>query len=816
MINESISNSENDLKNFVSSLVETKKLSIEQDKLNDVIEQITNIVTETKKYTDWNVKSNTTAELKLRLRSVLDKHQLPILDEVLSEILAKADTTTATPKSYWFVGASYGKGSEDQTDRFLAEGVWQNGYKDKYLDVVRSMQPGDKIAIKSSYVRKRNLSFDNKEQSVSVMGIKAIGVVTKNHGDGRFVDVDWEPRQEPVKEWYFYTNRSTIWRVSPDEWMTEGLVNFTFNSKPQDVDRFRNAPYWKERFGDTPIDKQRFKWTQFYEAVADKLITYKDKRQELITFVTQLADKFDLSYIKDKQLDDICPFTVIGLFNRGITDENRKAIAKDLADYLGVTEGVPNSFEGIPILNNQKSWFFGFEDKRQTTDIDSLWSFFEIALQFSDSDNSDARSEFSSAYDQVTSQYGVGWNLTMALYWIRPWNYLTLDGQSQLYITKKLGIDIGKNGPKRRCSSKDYLKVLDELELRFQEEAYPVHSFPELSLAAWLYKDGDTSAHPNATDPDFVDETADDEGESEVTAAPIEPYQLDDIITDGCFIDRESLGEILERLRTKKNLILQGPPGTGKTWLAKRLAFALMGQRNDSKLRAVQFHPNLSYEDFVRGWRPSGDGKLTLADGPFLEMINEAKKDAKTKHVVVIEEINRGNPAQIFGEMLTLIEADKRTPTEALELSYRRNESERVFVPDNLYVIGTMNVADRSLALVDLALRRRFAFIDLKPIFGEPWRQWVHAKAGISMTLLEEIETRLLALNNDIEKDRNLGAQFKVGHSYVTPAFSNTIKDAEKWYKSVVQTEIGPLLDEYWFDDLERSRKAQDALVVGI
>ncbi|SMG63154.1 [weak similarity to] AAA ATPase, partial [methanotrophic bacterial endosymbiont of Bathymodiolus sp.] len=192
MINESINNSESDLKKFVSSLVDTKKLSIEQDKLNDVIEQLTNIVTETKKYTDWNVKSNTTAELKLRLRSVLDKHQLPILDEVLSEILAKADTTTAPPKSYWFVGASYGKGSEDQTDRFLAEGVWQNGYKDKYLDVVRSMQPGDKIAIKSSYVRKRNLSFDNKEQSVSVMGIKAIGVVTKNHGDGRFVDVDWE------------------------------------------------------------------------------------------------------------------------------------------------------------------------------------------------------------------------------------------------------------------------------------------------------------------------------------------------------------------------------------------------------------------------------------------------------------------------------------------------------------------------------------------------------------------------------------------------------------------------------------------------
>ena len=140
--------------------------------------------------------------------------------------------------------------------------------------------------------------------------------------------------------------------------------------------------------------------------------------------------------------------------------------------------------------------------------------------------------------------------------------------------------------------------------------------------------------------------------------------------------------------------------------------------KNLDQLKAVQFHPNLSYEDFVRGWRPSGEGKLALIDGPFMEAINIAK-NSSTPYVVVIEEINRGNPAQIFGEMLTLLEADKRNSDEGLELSYRKSDDERVYIPENLYVIGTMNIADRSLALVDLALRRRFAFIESFFFFQE-------------------------------------------------------------------------------------------------
>ena len=727
----------------------------------------------------------------------------------------------ARSRACWFVGATY-DGTDDQTSRFLQEGIWECGHGGKYLEPVKSIQVGDPIAIKSAYTRKRNLPFDNRGQTVSVMAIKAIGTVRENPGDGRTLKVDWQPF-DPPREWYFYTNRSTVWRVLPGDWTTDALIGFAFEYKAQDFDRFRNAPYWRERFGDTTVDKRRFKWTGFYEAVADQLLTFRNRRDELISGIHMIASKVGAaSYLQDQFVDgssgplkDICPFTVMGMFNRGITDANRKAIASELAALLGVTEPVPGSFEGIPILNNQRSWFFNYENKRQAEDIDTLWEAFAQAITFADSDDIDARSAFVSAYDKATQCYGVGWNLSMGLYWVRPWNFPTLEGQSRNYIGKKLNIQISMNGPKRRCNASDYLTVLDTLEARFLEDAYPVHSFPELSLAAWLFKDVRPPTGTNGEDPDPEEDETDEAPEEEIRPPPIEPYSVDDILSDGCFIAREQLEGILERLRTKKNLILQGPPGTGKTWLAKRLAFALIGERDDSKVRAVQFHPNLSYEDFIRGWRPVGDGKLTLVDGPFLEMMNAAAKEPMSRHVVVIEEINRGNPAQILGEMLTLLEVDKRTPNEALELAYKRRDGERVFIPDNLYVIGTMNVADRSLALVDLALRRRFAFIDLEPTLGKPWRDWVQEKCGIESEILMEIEQRFNALNNDISAAPDLGPQFRVGHSYVTPPFGVPISDAREWFRQVVDSEIGPLLDEYWFDALEKSQKAKGRLLEG-
>ena len=720
-------------------------------------------------------------------------------------------------KNYWFVGASFG-GTKDQTERFIQEGIWEVN-NDKQADLVKSIQSGEKIAIKSAYTRKNNLPFNNRGHTVSVMAIKAIGTVVENLGDGKTLKVEWDEGFEP-REWYFFTSRNTVWKVAPDEWRKVDLIDFTFNGKEQDIDRFCNHPYWRERFGDSAKEQSRFNWTNFYEAFATQLLKYRNRREELVAGIHKISEKIAvMSVLNDEYeegvkggpLKDICPFTVFALFNRGLTDENRQKIAKELSELIGVSETIPTSFDGIPVVNNQSTWFFGYSYKRQPDDIDNLWEMFARAISLADQsdegDSEDIVHDFSIAYDKAMQVHGVGWNLTMGLYWIRPWTFLTLDGQSKRYITHKLNIPINTNGPNKRCTSKDYLEVMDKIESRFQEDSYPVHSFPELSYAAYQYK------------PQEADELLDEEEEGSTTNTTLpDSYSVDHIISDGCFLEKVEVERILKRLRTKKNLILQGPPGTGKTWLAKRLAFALIGQKDDSKIRAVQFHPNLSYEDFIRGWRPSGAGKLELVDGPFMEMIKTAIANPNSKYVLVIEEINRGNPAQIFGEMLTLLETDKRTPEEALELSYKMEKGERVYIPSNLFVIGTMNIADRSLALVDLALRRRFAFIDLEPKLGKSWHDWVHTQNGIGSNLLTEIERRITALNNEIAADSNLGPQFRIGHSYVTPPVGASITNdnAKEWFCDVVDTEIGPLLDEYWFDNIEKSKQIQKRLIEGL
>lgn len=293
---------------------------------------------------------------------------------------------------------------------------------------------------------------------------------------------------------------------------------------------------------------------------------------------------------------------------------------------------------------------------------------------------------------------------------------------------------------------------------------------------------------------------------------PMAAYGVADIVAEGCFVSEAELRSMLKRWTEKKNLILQGPPGTGKTWLAKRLAKALIEQDNvpDEQMRVVQFHPALSYEDFVRGYRPGGDGRLMLTDGLFLQVVQAAIAQPDVEHVLIIEEINRGNPAQVLGEMLTLLECSKRSRADAMELAYSKSRGEKVYVPENLYVIGTMNVADRSLALVDLALRRRFAFVNLEPCLNSAWQKWCIGK-GMDAAAISYIQTRMAALNLEISADRALGPQFQIGHSYVTP--HEPVADTLAWFEEVVQSEIGPLLHEYWFDSPERANEAISRLL---
>ena len=732
---------------------------------------------------------------------------------------------TALPEgarcAHWFVGAVWDD-TEDQTPRFLEEGLWENGYEDRYLDDVRAMRPGDRIAIKSAYTRKAGLPFDNRGESVSVMSIKATGTITKNLGDGRTVRVDWSNREDPPREWYFATYRKAVHRVTAGgDWKTDGLIEFAFEGQPQDLQRFLSDPRRRERYGAERED-QRFPWAGCYAAIADKLLEYRNGRRPLVERVHDIASRVGpLSILQDRfpdgstgPLADICPFTTMATFNRGMTDTNRQAVAGEIIEFLGVDKSVPESFPGIPVVNNQRTWFFAYSEYRGDGDIDALWKVFAAALRFADADTPESRVELVEAYDLALEVKGVAWNLSMGLYWVRPWDFVPLDKMSRSYISQEFGMSVPIRGGAKPGGGASYLEFLDELRTQFDDDRCPVHSFPELSLAAWNI--GSAGEPPNDESADTAkDETDVAEDEREADAA--EAYSVANVVDEGCFLERALIERLLQRLRAKKNLILQGPPGTGKTWLSKRLAFALMEQRDERRVRTVQFHPNLSYEDFVRGWRPVGDGKLALADGVFMEAIQAASRSPGRKFVVVIEEVNRGNPAQIFGELLTLLEADKRSKRDAVELCYPDADGSRraIHIPENLHIIGTMNIADRSLALVDLALRRRFAFVTLEPRLGEAWSNWVVGERGVDPSLVEEIRRRIAVLNDRIAADARLGSHFRIGHSYVTPTVRLDPEGTREWFREVVETEIGPLIEEYWFDSPDDASQAVQQLLDG-
>ncbi len=288
----------------------------------------------------------------------------------------------------------------------------------------------------------------------------------------------------------------------------------------------------------------------------------------------------------------------------------------------------------------------------------------------------------------------------------------------------------------------------------------------------------------------FDSDDIDDEEKEEITY----PVYDETMFLNDVYMDKGQYDTLTGLIRNKKNVILQGAPGVGKTFAAKRVAYSMMGVMDKERVMMVQFHQSYSYEDFIMGFRPTETGFI-LKKGAFYDFCKAAEIDSDNDYFFIIDEINRGNLSKIFGELFMLIENDKRGVE--LKLLYA---DEKFSVPDNIYIIGMMNTADRSLAMMDYALRRRFAFFDMKPGFEtDGFRKY---RDGLNSQKFNNLINCVERLNEVIKNDDSLGEGFCIGHSY----FCNLEDTSEQTLTSIIDYEIVPLLKEYWFDEPDKAK----------
>ena len=659
-------------------------------------------------------------------------------------------------------------------------------------------------------------------------------------------------------------------------------------------------------------ESNQFDWVDFYKELSGILLRYKSNRRELIEKVKKIYEITGINLPtleKDNQIVDIDPFTFYGLFNKNLTDANRLAILKAVAELFDVKTPLPTSFDSIPVLNLLNATFYGFLPDREDDDIPDLWELFDTALSYAKNPTPETIAQVSKYFDLCIKKKGNGnGKITMGLYWIAPNSFLNLDKCNTWYIYKS-----GKLEKLRAYLQSGETKLKDFKELSFEawkcsndddvdnihywlyspgdgascwDEFYdagimgigwdeigdlsafnskskmkqamkdkinPAKSYKNDAHATWQFvnemKPGDIVfarkgmhqiigrgvvesdyevdssrsqyknirmvnwtnkgewQHPGpAVMKPLTDITAYTDYVTKLNALfqddPVEPMEIDlkpydeDMFLEEVYMEKPKYDTLVALVAKKKNVILQGAPGVGKTFAAKRLAYSIMGVKDPSRVMMVQFHQSYSYEDFIMGFRPTQEGGFELKRGAFYDFCKSAEEDDEdTPYFFIIDEINRGNLSKIFGELFMLIESDKRGIE--LKLLYA---DEKFSVPKNVYIIGMMNTADRSLAMMDYALRRRFAFFDLEPGFNtKGFRAY---RDSLQSEKFNRLIDRVEALNADIAEDESLGEGFCIGHSF----FCELKETSNRTLSGIVEFELAPLLKEYWFDEPSKAK----------